>query len=142
MKKIISYSEKDTIKLGQQWGASCRGGEVFALVGDLGVGKTKIAKGIAKGLGIKTVITSPTFNIFRVYRINKNKVVKKFYHIDAYRLKSPKDIINLGVQEFLGKKDVVVIIEWAEKIKNILPLGTTIIYLKSLGEKQREIIVK
>jgi len=138
MKTITSNNEKDTVNLGVLLGANCQGGEVFALSGDLGAGKTKLANGVARGLGIRTPITSPTFNIFRVYKVSKNKKIKNFYHIDAYRLKSEKDLVNLGVEEFLGRPDTVVLIEWAEKVEKVFGKIKKIkIILESVNEKER-----
>jgi len=138
MKTIITNSEKETINLGKLLASYCQGGEIFALEGDLGTGKTRLAQGIALGLGIKFKVTSPTFNIFRVYKINKNKVIKNLYHIDAYRLKSERDLLSLGVKEFLGQKDAVVVIEWADNIKKVFKKNKIIkIIINNLNQTDR-----
>jgi tRNA threonylcarbamoyladenosine biosynthesis protein TsaE len=148
MKKIITHNEKETVALGLALGKKCRGGEVFALCGDLGAGKTKLSQGLAKGLGVVGRVNSPTFNILKVYRVNgrdkglkKNKV-KFFCHIDAYRLKSEKDLIALGVKEFLDSSDTVTAIEWAEKVKKILPKRAVVIKIKDSGRNIREFTVQ
>ena len=151
MKKIITNNEKETVALGLVLGKKCRGGEVFALCGDLGAGKTKLSQGIAKGLGVTGRVNSPTFNILKIYRVgsqvgdkknNQTKKIKCLCHIDAYRLQSEKDLLSLGVEEFFGQPETVVIIEWAEKVKKIWPPRTTIINIKQLKEDQREIRIK
>jgi len=147
MEKIITNNEKETISLGQKLGKICRGGEVFVLSGNLGAGKTKLLQGLAKGLGVKERVNSPTFNILKIYKINKsnnllNRGVKVFCHIDAYRLESDKDLISLGISEFFNQPEVVTAIEWAEKVKKIWPKKARVIKIKSLTEKKREIIIK
>lgn len=142
MEKIVTKNEKETKALGQILGAQFEGGEVLALCGDLGAGKTKFLQGLAKGLGIKGRVNSPTFNILKLYKINGNKNVKAFCHIDAYRLHSEKDLISLGVEEFFKDKKTVTAIEWAEKVKKIWPKNAIIIEIKHLNENSREIRVK
>jgi len=120
--KIITHSEKETIELGKKFAREFRGGEVIALYGDLGAGKTTFVKGLAQGLGIKKIITSPTFILMNVYKITNYELrITNFVHIDCYRIHSAHDIENIGAQEYFGRKDSVVVIEWAEKIKEILP---------------------
>lgn len=137
MSKIITNSEKETFAFGLKLGRLCRGGEVFALCGDLGAGKTKLVQGLAHGLGIKSRVTSPTFNILKVYKVSSK--INNFYHIDAYRLQSEIDLIALGSQEFFSLSDSVVAIEWADRVKKIWPPKTKMIKIKSLSETQREI---
>lgn len=138
MKKIITNSAIQTSKLGQEIGRACAGGEIFALNGDLGSGKTCFTQGLAKGLKIKRIINSPTFVIMKVYNVNK-KNIKKFCHIDAYRLKSADDLIAIGANEYLNRADTITVIEWAENIKKILPKNIKNINLKHLKDNKREI---
>lgn len=147
MEKIITNNEKETISFGQKLGKTCRGGEVFVLSGNLGAGKTKLLQGLAKGLGVKERVNSPTFNILKIYKITENKNllkqgIKVFCHIDAYRLESEKDLISLGISEFFSQSEVVTAIEWAEKVKKIWPKNARVIKIKSLTEKKREINIK
>jgi tRNA threonylcarbamoyladenosine biosynthesis protein TsaE len=137
--KFISYSEKQSFNFAKKFASRLKGGEIIGLGGELGAGKTIFAKGLAAGLGIKKNITSPTFALMKVYKIRGGKI-KKFIHIDAYRLKKPKDIISLGVQEYFNRLENVIIIEWADKIKKILPKKTIYIKINSKGEKERIII--
>lgn len=97
---------------------------VIALYGDLGSGKTTFVQGLAKGLGIKKRIISPTFIIVRKYELrikNHESRIINFYHIDLYRTESEKDVESLGIEEILNDSQNIVAIEWAEKIKKLLP---------------------
>lgn len=121
-------------------GASCQGGEVIALVGEMGAGKTTFTQGFAEGLGVTAKITSPTFIIMRSYEVARPPI-ETFFHVDLYRLEdnAEDEVQNLGLPDFWGKKENVVIIEWAERIKNLLPETTTYITLKVTGDTTRTI---
>jgi tRNA threonylcarbamoyladenosine biosynthesis protein TsaE len=96
------------------------GAAVLALEGDLGAGKTTFAQAFAKALGIKSHVTSPTFLIIRSYKL-KTKNYKLFHHIDAYRLRSPEELLDLGFADLLKNPENIILIEWADKIKDLLP---------------------
>lgn len=113
---------------------------MVALVGELGSGKTTFVQGLARGLGIKNRIISPTFVLRRDYEVKgKKKKVKRLYHIDLYRIKEgvEREFRNLGVEEFFGSQDTVVVIEWAEKVRELLPRSTIWITFENLGERRR-----
>ncbi len=131
MKKIISHSNKQTTAIGKELGAGCQGGEVFALYGNLGAGKTCLAQGIAKGLRLKNKVNSPTFVIMKMYPIKRHKTIKHFCHIDAYRLSKPQELKAIGALDYIHQSDTVTVIEWPEKIKKILPKKTISIILKN-----------
>lgn len=114
-----------------------RGGEVLLFFGNLGAGKTAFIKYLANFLGVRGVVSSPTFNILKVYNVAKNERVRHFCHIDAYRLNSGKELIDLGIEEILDQADTVTAIEWAEKIKDIYPKKYIKIEIKTLDEKSR-----
>lgn len=139
MKKYISKSEKETFEFSKNLAASFKGGEIICLEGNLGAGKTVFSKGIAYGLGYKNNVNSPTFIVMKVYDI-ENKNIKNLVHIDAYRLQGIDDLISIGVQEYFEKKDTVVIIEWPEKIKKILPKNILWIKINIKEDEHREII--
>lgn len=111
---------------------------VVGLKGDLGGGKTTFTQGFAKGLGIKDKILSPTFVILKRFQI-KSKQFKNFYHIDCYRLKDEKDLLELGFEEVISDPENIVLIEWPEKIKKILPKDTIIIEFDFIDENKRKI---
>lgn len=138
MQRIITNNEKETFDFGLKLGRNCSGGEVFALIGDLGAGKTKLVQGLAYGLGIRQRVNSPTFNILKIY--NSGSKIKNFCHIDAYRLESARDLTLLGVKEFFDSSTMVVAIEWADKVRKIWPKSARRIRIRSLSEDRREII--
>ncbi|MDD5043791.1 MAG: tRNA (adenosine(37)-N6)-threonylcarbamoyltransferase complex ATPase subunit type 1 TsaE [Patescibacteria group bacterium] len=152
VKKYITKSERETIVLGKKIAAGLRGGEVLGLTGDLGSGKTVFTKGLAKGLGIKKNITSPTFVLMKVYKIQNSTFVpssgrgkfkiQNFVHVDAYRLNNERDLLDIGLGEYLGDKNSVVVIEWADKVKKIFKGGRHLqIKIKSGKTNKREIII-
>ncbi len=116
-KKITTSTSAQTKNLGLKIARTLKGGEVILLHGDLGSGKTTFAKGLAKALGIKQTITSPTFVLMKVYS-TKHKTIKCFVHVDCYRLPG-KDLLSIGLNDYLGKTDTVVAIEWAEKLPKL-----------------------
>lgn len=129
MKTFITQSDKETQKLAYKLAQKYRNG-VIALVGELGAGKTTFAQGFAKGLGIKDKIISPTFVLIRQH-IN-------LYHVDLYRIDSFKE---LGLEELFSDKNAVVLIEWAEKAKDLFPKNTTWITFEMLSANKRKITV-
>jgi tRNA threonylcarbamoyladenosine biosynthesis protein TsaE len=117
LKKFVSKSEADTIKFGNNLGKVLRGGEILALCGELGSGKTSLVKGIAKGLGVKSNrhVNSPSFVILKEY---EGRV--PLYHFDIYRLDEAADFLTVDYAEYFYDKGVSVI-EWADKIIDLLP---------------------
>jgi tRNA threonylcarbamoyladenosine biosynthesis protein TsaE len=113
---IESCSPDDTLALGRQLGQQARPGEVYTLVGDLGVGKTVLTQGIAEGLGITEPISSPTFTIVQVYEEGR----MPFYHFDVYRIGDIEEMEEIGYEDcFYGEG--LTMIEWANLIEEILP---------------------
>ncbi len=134
MKEIIIRDEKDTERFGLELAESLHPGDVLALVGDLGTGKTTLTKYIARGLGITERVTSPTFTIVNEYNSGRLPL----YHFDAYRFGGASDcdsIINAdevfesGIEEYFYK-DGVCVVEWAELIADILPEHTKCIFME------------
>lgn len=106
----ISRSPEETFALGQGWGREAGPGWVIALTGDLGSGKTQLAKGIASGLGVRELVHSPTFNLVSEHLSGR----LPFYHVDLYRLETPRQIVSAGLDVYFSPKGVAVI-EWAER---------------------------
>lgn len=129
MKKLLNLTLPDIPKTAKSIAHSLRGGEVLALVGPLGAGKTAFTQALAKRLKVKHKITSPTFvlmNIFpAVLPLNQKRI--SLLHLDLYRIKNYKDTAALGLNELWQKKDAVTIIEWADKIKKHLPKNAVIL---------------
>lgn len=111
----------------------------MALSGNLGAGKTTFAKGLAKGLGIKKNITSPTFVILKSYKTDYGGNIEQLIHVDCYRMKDENDAEGVGLPEYFSRKNYLVLIEWPEKITSILPETTKYIDLEYLGENSRKI---
>jgi tRNA threonylcarbamoyladenosine biosynthesis protein TsaE len=137
--KYVSGSEKDTFNFAKKFARSLKGGKVIGLIGDLGAGKTVFAKGLASGLGIRQKITSPTFVLMRVYPIKK-KDIKNLVHIDAYRLKSTADLEAIGAEEYMNDPEAIVLIEWADRVVEIMPKNVTLITIKTDKGEQKRII--
>lgn len=106
---------------------------VIALSGNLGAGKTTFVQGFARALGIKVPVQSPTFVLMKIYPLKKKKYPIRLVHIDAYRIKMPQEFNHLGFRELMHDKDVVILIEWADKIKKLLPNDT--MWIKFRHEK-------
>ena len=113
--EIITHSPEETIELGQKFGAGLKGGQVVALIGPLGAGKTHFIKGVAAGLGAADLgqVNSPTFVLINEYEGRGGDLT--VYHIDAYRLESVAEFEALGFAEYC-RPDAVILIEWADKI--------------------------
>lgn len=139
MKKFISESSSQTQAIAKLLSEEVIGGEVICLSGDLGAGKTTFAQGFLQGIGADGPFTSPTFGIMKEYKLKSNKQnLGSVYHIDAYRINS-EDIIDLGWKDFAGSKNCVIIVEWAEKIRTIIPKNALWIHFKLKDENVREI---
>lgn len=128
--KVTTNSEKDTIILAQNIESEKFENMVICLIGELGSGKTVFTKGFAGALGIDENITSPTFNIIKEYTSGEMDL----YHMDVYRLEG--DTSDLGLDEYL-RKNGIIIIEWADMIKNELPEERLEIKFKIVGEEKR-----
>lgn len=130
---------EETINLGFSIGNLLKSGDIICLTGDLGTGKTHITKGIAKGLGVKEHITSPTFTIVNEYDSGRLKL----YHFDVYRVSEPDEIYAIGFDDYIFS-DGVSIIEWANYIEEILPNEYLHILIEkdlSMGEDYRKITI-
>jgi len=137
MKTIISKSATETKKIAQDLAKklavkkSESAAVVIGLFGDLGSGKTTFTQGFAAGLGIKGKVVSPTFILMRRHG--------NFYHFDCYRIKNYKEILILGWQEIVGNPENIILIEWAEKIKKILPKKIIKINFEHVSANKRKI---
>lgn len=138
MKEILSKSLKDTQNIAEQVVKNLSGGDVLALIGDLGGGKTTFTKALARVLGVKDNVQSPTFTIVREYQGKKYKL----YHLDLYRLKDEKDAESIGFSEIISNPNAIIVIEWAERFKKILPKYTQFIEFDFVDENTRRIIIK
>jgi tRNA threonylcarbamoyladenosine biosynthesis protein TsaE len=132
-----SFSENDTADFAKGLGEAARVGDIYCLCGGLGCGKTVFAKGFAVGLGVKGVVTSPTFTV-----MNRYEGRLPFYHFDVYRIKSVGEMADIGYEDyFFG--DGVCLVEWADMIKEIIPSGVWVYITDGLnGSDCRKIEVR
>jgi len=126
-------SEEETIALGERIAAELPRKAVVMLIGNLGAGKTTLAKGIVKGLGAgePSEVASPTFTLIHEYG-------PRVYHIDLYRLDTPEQVATLGLDEIF-EREAVVLVEWGEKFPELMPEDRVEIRLRAIGEDSREI---
>ncbi|MFH1656735.1 MAG: tRNA (adenosine(37)-N6)-threonylcarbamoyltransferase complex ATPase subunit type 1 TsaE [Candidatus Nealsonbacteria bacterium] len=171
-KEYITNSFKETRKLGEEIAEEIlkkrfknQVAFVIGLKGELGGGKTTFLQGFAKGLNIKEKILSPTFVIFKKFKIpacipfttgsmagrpacnvvaiaGRQKLNNNLYHFDCYRIKGQKDLLDLGFKEIISNQSNIVVIEWADKIKKIMPKNSIWIEFKVVNENKRKIIIK
>ncbi|MCR5161471.1 MAG: tRNA (adenosine(37)-N6)-threonylcarbamoyltransferase complex ATPase subunit type 1 TsaE [Lachnospiraceae bacterium] len=111
-------SERETYDIGYEMGMQARAGEIYTLIGDLGVGKTVFTKGFAAGLGIAEPVNSPTFTILQIYEDGRIPL----YHFDVYRIAEPEEMEEIGSDEYFYGEGVC-LIEWADLIGDIIPAG-------------------
>lgn len=133
MRKIIK-NELDTKEFGKELAQKLKPGDVVALIGDLGTGKTTLTKSIAEGLGITEMITSPTFTIVQEYTEGRIPL----YHFDVYRLCDLEEMYELGYEEYFFGQGVCVV-EWADQIMEIIPEDAVIIRITYGAEDEERI---
>ena len=134
--ELISHSAEETMALGKTIAELANPGSVFCLTGDLGAGKTTLVRGVARGLDIKSVVQSPTFNIMKIYFDG----IKPLIHIDAYRL---ADInTDIGLDEYIGYETGITVIEWPVFIQYLIPESANEINITNLGDNLRRIVIK
>ena len=127
---IETNSAEETFAFGKRIGQMARPGQVFTLVGDLGVGKTVFTQGVAVGLGITEPISSPTFTIIQIYEEGR----MPFYHFDVYRIGDPEEMDEIGLDEYIYGEGVC-LIEWANLIRDMLPSRVTAIRIEKNVDK-------
>ena len=137
---VKTSSPQKTQKIAQKLAQSLKGGNVIALFGDLGAGKTTFVQGLAKGLGIKKRIISPTFIFVRSYPFVSNNEPLIFHHVDLYRVQKTVDLKTLGLDEIFSQNSIVAI-EWAEKIKDQLPQKRIDVFMEPVNETTRKITI-
>jgi len=139
--KQFSHSIEKTKEMAGNFVGSLKVGEkalVVGLVGDLGAGKTAFSQAVGATLGVEEAMQSPTFLIEKIYEL-KDRPWKHLIHIDAYRLEKESELISLGWNEIIASPENIILVEWADKIKNILPADTQTIHFSFVDETTREI---
>ena len=133
---IESLSPEETYNIGLELSRTLNSGDIIALAGDLGAGKTVIVQGICSGLNISGPVISPTFTLLNEYR-----GVVPIFHFDAYRLSSTKDFLAIGYEDYL-LRDGICIIEWADKIEEIIPKESIWVRISHLDSNENGRMVK
>ncbi len=136
MATITSRSPAETFAFGRELGAAVKSGDVFAVWGDLGAGKTQFSRGLAAGMGLAAHVTSPTFTLIHEYTGG----ALPLFHFDFYRLEAPGDALKIGLEEYLESEGVCVI-EWADKFPGLIPASAQWIHFAHSGLETREIRV-
>ncbi|MCL5775289.1 MAG: tRNA (adenosine(37)-N6)-threonylcarbamoyltransferase complex ATPase subunit type 1 TsaE [Patescibacteria group bacterium] len=132
MKSVLKASLKTLDRLAEELAGNLKGGEILALVGNLGAGKTTFTQKLARKLKVKASVLSPTFVLMNLFKAKlKNGRPITLYHLDLYRTRDFAEVKALGITEFWGQKNSVTVIEWADKIKKHLPKNAIVIYFQN-----------
>lgn len=134
-----TWSQEETYEIGRKIALESKAGQIYCLIGDLGVGKTVFSKGFATGLGIEEPITSPTFTIVQEY-----DGVKPLYHFDMYRIEDPDELEMIGYEDYFYGQGVC-LVEWANNVSDVIPKEALWIYIEKDLEKgfdYRKITIK
>ncbi len=132
-------SLEETKHLAAEFVASLRGGELVALEGELGSGKTTFVKGVTEAFGVHEEVRSPTFTLLHVYE-TRHPSVKYVVHVDAYRLKHPEELRELGLEEWFDRDDAVIFVEWPGRLEGALPTPTKTVRFKHGGNASERFI--
>ena len=135
--RIITHSPQETIDIAKKLGALLRKGDIIAYKGNLGAGKTTFTRGLAVGLGLGDIVTSPTFALVNEYCGEKLSM----YHFDMYRIETEGDLESSGFYDYDFENNIAVI-EWSENIDGFLPKNTIYITINAVGDTDREIITE
>ena len=135
---FISQQPESTVEFGKKIASLLKPGMVVALDGDLGTGKTVISRGIARGLGVTSPVTSPTFTVAQEYQLSDNRFL---YHLDMYRIDDENSALAFGIDEFLFAPNAITIVEWPERINRLLEDDQRLlsIHLRHINEIQRRL---
>ncbi len=135
IEKFISNQEYETEKKGACFAKTLTCGTTLALCGEFGVGKTVFTRGIARGFGVELPITSPSFTIIQEYEC----AGKTLYHLDLYRIETEDSALAFGIDEFINNKNAITVIEWGDRIPNLLDSDCIVINFESASPDQRVI---
>jgi len=139
--RVTSLTVEQTRKWGKQLGARLRGGDVVALIGDLGAGKTAFAQGVGEALGVTGPMTSPTYTLIHEYIAQLKGTQVRLIHMDLYRLQRPEEAEVIGVEDAFVE-DAICLIEWPEIAEDYLPEDRLEVEIIGSGEQPREIIFR
>jgi tRNA threonylcarbamoyladenosine biosynthesis protein TsaE len=133
---VVTRTPGETEAVGEGLGRTLAPGAVVALIGELGAGKTCFVQGLVRGLGVATRATSPTFVLINEYRGRVS-----VHHVDAYRIDTLTELLDLGLPELFGG-EAVTVIEWADKLQSLLPSDAIVVRITGLGDEPRAIFIE
>jgi tRNA threonylcarbamoyladenosine biosynthesis protein TsaE len=136
MVEVCVHGVEETLVLGERWGGLASRGRVFALEGELGAGKTQLARGIARGLGYLGRVQSPSFGLINVYEGGRLTM----FHLDLYRLDDSEQIRAAGLEEYLSHPDGVAVVEWASRWTSGWGGDSVRVLMETIGEDERRIV--
>lgn len=134
---VITTSPEETMALAMELGPRLKDGEVVALVGDLGTGKTTFVKGLARSFFVPEEVLSPSFLLSRTYRGRR-----VLHHLDLYRLRTEEEIREAGLHEYLPPEEGVTVVEWADRFPHVIPKGAVWVFFEHAGENRRKITLR
>ncbi|MBC7220006.1 tRNA (adenosine(37)-N6)-threonylcarbamoyltransferase complex ATPase subunit type 1 TsaE [Candidatus Bipolaricaulota bacterium] len=134
---VITHGPEETEEVGFGLAETVRDGDVVALVGELGAGKTTFVKGLARGLFVKDLVLSPSFLLARSY---EGRI--PFHHLDAYRIVDPDELSEVGLRGLLPPETGVTAVEWADRIPGLIPRGAVWVKLEHAGNDRRRITLR
>lgn len=134
---IITRSADQTESAGEAFASQVKSGDIICLYGELGAGKTTFVRGFVRGLGFEDRVMSPTFTIIRTYHKNGDRELR-CYHIDLYRIEDGKsNVQSLGIEDIFADKNAIVLIEWPERMKELLPEKRWDVIFNVTGDSER-----
>lgn len=141
--KRMTHSAEETKVLAAEFAKTAEPGSVIALSGDLGAGKTTFAQGLLEAFGAEGPYVSPTFVIMKEYDfvVPSTTGIRRVYHVDAYRIDDPSEMAKLGSEEWFTDPGGLVLIEWPEKLGNLIPLTAKKISFRWVSDSEREIVI-
>ena len=136
MQTFISHSEKETEKIGEEFASEVESGTVIAMYGDLGAGKTAFVRGLARGMGLSSRVSSPTFTIVNEYCGDRELI-----HFDMYRLSNADELFDIGWEDYLAR-GAVCAVEWSENVEDAFDGTETVLRFEKLSDTDRRITVQ
>jgi len=135
--EIATRSPAETIAFGNALASYLQDGDVILLHGDLGAGKTTLAKGIAGGLGVGDVVSSPSFSLVNEYYVDQAVTVSRLFHLDLYRLRDAGELASIGFDDLVASAEGVTLVEWPERAATVLPDRFLLIEILTVGSSHR-----
>ena len=137
--EIVTHCPAETAAIGEALAGCLRNGDVVLLHGDLGAGKTTLAKGIASALGVEDVVSSPSFSLVNEYDTGLATAVTRLYHLDLYRLRSEDDLASIGFDDFMAPTDGITLVEWPERASTSLPERFLLVEIETVRSGTRRL---